>query len=247
MDKLIDIGINLIAALIGFWIGWIWQTLRKALRSRRSQRFWKPFVTGELQVVIGRFLEFTQFEQSGFLGVGDAIGLTELRTYFGGLGLRDFTVSYADRVDGDSLKTNLILIGGPDANAVSKEVVTKINSTLRFGNPAHYEIAIYDSATDRIYAPLTKSDSHEIIKDYGVILKTTNPFSPSKQVLVIAGSFGYGAWAGIRYAISKQFIENEFVIQGKPLECLIEADIVRGTPQDIRLVTVRSLENLRAR
>jgi hypothetical protein len=242
MDKLIDIGINLIAALIGFWIGWAWQRVRGEIRSRKARHFWRPFVQGALRIIVGHHSEFTSFEQSGFLGVGSAMALAELRTHLEQTGLHDFTISYTNQVDGDSLKGNLILIGGPDANAISKEVSERINTTLRFGNPARYEIAIYDSATNRIYAPSTKTDSGEIIKDYGLIFKTTNPFSPNKQILLIAGSFGYGTWAGVRFALSKPFIENSLVSQGKPIECLIETDVVCGTPQDIRLVELRVLE-----
>lgn len=243
MQTLLDIGINLVAALIGFLIGWGVQILRKAIRNRRARRFWKPFVDGDLQIVVGRFLEFTEFEQSGFLGVGDAIGLTELRAYFEMLGLRGITISYADRLHGDALKTNLILLGGPDANAITKEAVRRIKSTLRFGNPARYEIAVYDSSTDKTYAPSMRIDESEISTDYGIILRRANPFARNKQVIIIAGSYGYGTWAGIRYAISRQFLDHSIVSNGKSLECLIETDVVYSTPQDIRLVVLRSLED----
>ena len=242
MNIITQIAVNIISGLIGVWIGRAWYEFQRAIRLRRAKRFWKVFVSGELQVVVGRFLEFASFEQSGFLGVGDAMALAELRMHFESLGLRDFSVSYADRLDGDSLKTNLILIGGPDVNTITKEAVVRIQSTLRFGNPEHHEIAIYDSVTDRIYAPLVRTDSNEIIKDYGVVLKTTNPFAPNKQVLIVAGSFGYGTWAGIRFITSRQFIENPMVLEGMPIECLIETDIVRGTPQDIRLIVLRALK-----
>lgn len=241
MNALVDIGINLIAALVGFWIGWVWQRLRKAVQTRRARRFWRPFVAGRLQIVVGRFLEFSSFEQSGFLGVGDAIGLSELSARLKELGLHDLVVSYADRLDGDSLKTNLILIGGPDANAVTREAVTRIGSTLQFGNPASYELVIYDSQTKRGFAPLRRMDSEKITTDYGIILKTTNPFAPTKQILIIAGSFGYGTWAGIRFVNSKQFIDCPLVQAGRPVECLVEVDIAFDTPQDIRLVTLREL------
>ena len=241
MDILRDIGVNIVVALIGFGIGWIWQRLRQWTKLRRARRFWRPFVTGGLQVVVGRF-EFTQFQTPGCLGVGDAMGLAELRAYLESLGLRDFAVSYADCLDGDSLKTNLILIGGPQPNAISKEVITKINSTFRFGDSARIGSPIYDSLTGQPYAPVTKPNSGEILMDYGLILKASNPFAPSKQVLLIAGCFGYGTWAGVRFAISKEFVTNQIVAEGKPLECVIETDILRGTPQDIRLRDLRPLE-----
>ena len=242
MDIAVDIGVNLLAALIGFGIGWAWQRFRREFKLRKARRFWKPFIDDELQVVLGRFSEFTPFEPSGFVGVGDAIALMELRAYFETLGLRNLTVSYADRLSGDSLKTNLVLLGGPDANAASKEAIERIKSTLLFGNPTQYEVALYDSATDKMYAPLRALSSGEITTDYGIIFKTTNPFAPDKWLLLVAGSFGYGTWAGIRYAISKPFIDNPVVSTGKPIECLIKADIVRDTPQNIRVVALRTLD-----
>ena len=38
---------------------------------RKMRAFWLPLVEGGLQIVLGRFLEFSDFEQSGLLGVGD--------------------------------------------------------------------------------------------------------------------------------------------------------------------------------
>lgn len=242
MNFLSDILINLVAGFIGFSIGWIWQKLQKMARFRKARVFWKPFVNGDLQVVIGRFQKFATFEPTGFLSVGDAIGLTELSTYFESLGLKNFTVSYADQLDGDSLKTNLILIGGPDANAISKEVVNRVESGIQFGEPGHHEIAIRDRKTNNIYIPSRGINSNEVIKDYGAILRTANPFSPGKQILVIAGSFGFGTWAGIRFAMSRKFVENPIASSNKALECLVETDVVYGTPQDIRLIILRPIE-----
>jgi hypothetical protein len=239
---LLDLIVNLAAGLIGFWIGWIWQKGKKLIGFRKARHFWKPFADGKLRVIIGRFLEFKSFEESGFVGLGCAIGLTELSAYFEEVGLKEFTVSYADRLDGDDLKTNLVLLGGPDANAVTREVIPRISSELQLGNPTNYEISIYDSQTTKMYAPSRSPLTNEIDKDYAVIIRAENPFAPTKQILLIAGSYGYGTWAGVRFAISKQFLDNSIVAENKSLECLIETDIVRETPQDIRLIILRSLE-----
>lgn len=144
MDILIDLSINLIAALVGFGIGWLWKEIRKKIKTRRARIFWKPFVSGELKVVIGRFSEFKAFERSGFIGIGSAMGLTELYSFFKKIGLRDFTVLYADRIEGNSLKTNLILLGGPDANSISREALSRIKSTIKLGDPDTHEILIRD-------------------------------------------------------------------------------------------------------
>src|SRR5438105_3562413 len=144
MKILGDIGINLLAALIGFCIGWLWKWFRLRIRFRRARAFWKPFVKGGLQIVLGRFSEFSSFEQSGLIGVGDASALMELLTFFDALGLRGVRVTYADRLDGDDLKTNLVLLGGPDANLITNEAVKRIPTTLQFGDPSINQISIHD-------------------------------------------------------------------------------------------------------
>lgn len=244
MDILIDLSINLIAALVGFGIGWLWKEIRKKIKTRRARIFWKPFVSGELQVVIGRFSEFKAFERSGFIGIGSAMGLTELYNFFKKIGLHDFTVLYSDLIEGNSLKTNLILLGGPDANSISREALSRIKSTIKLGDPDLHEISIQDTKFKKLYSPRIDENSNKLRTDYGLILKTKNPFNHNKQLLLIAGSFGYGTWAGIRYITSKEFLKNRIVSEGTSLECLIETDITLETPQQIKLITLRPIEQL---
>jgi hypothetical protein len=210
-------------------------------RAIQSHSFWKAFLTGGNLIVIGRFIEFKKFEQSGFLGVGDAMALSELTSYLELFGLRNTPVSYADRVDGDSLKTNLILIGGPDANLITKEALARIPSTFHFGDPKLYQIGVIDSLTQTGYSPRL-NDNDEVISDYCIIIKTVNPFAHSKQILLIFGGYGYGSWAGARFTKSDKFLGAPPVSDGKDIECLIETDLVRETPQEAKIVILREID-----
>lgn len=62
--------------------------LRKAmpdtLQSRQSRAFFSVFSDAPCQIVMGRHRKFKQFEYSGFLGVGDAMAMTELQGHFEG-------------------------------------------------------------------------------------------------------------------------------------------------------------------
>jgi len=59
--------------------------------------------------------------------------------------------------------------------------------------------------------------------------------------MIIAGSFGHGTWAGTRYVMSPAFLElPEAKARGAP-ECLVKTDVVRDTPQAIRLIVVRNI------
>jgi hypothetical protein len=207
---------------------------------KKSRNFWNPFSDDKLQIVVGRFLEFRSFEQSGFLGVGDAIAMTELRKHLELIGMQDVTIAYADRLDGDGLKTHLVLLGGPDNNTITKEAVSRIQSKIRFGDPDNYEISIYDSESKERYVPIG-TGSNIVKNDYGVIFKTANPFAPDKQLLLVAGSFGFGTWAGVRFILSEKFLNHNLVAEHPSIECLVEADIFRETPQNIKLIVLREL------
>jgi hypothetical protein len=243
MDTIITIGLNLITSLLCFWIGLLWYDLKKMIQNRQAKHFWKPFVSGEVQIVVGRLFRFSDYEKSGFLGVGDAMAFAELNTYFTELGLRHLQLSYADQLTtGDSLQTHLILLGGPDANVISKEAISMITTNIRFGDPTSHHIALYDTIGKNLFKPHGPADSEEISTDYGAIIRAPNPFAPEKHLLLIAGSFGYGTWAGTRFAISKPFTKNKIVVKSESVECLVEADIVLKTPLSIRPIFLRKIE-----
>jgi S-layer family protein len=247
MNILSDIGINLLVALIGFGFGWVWQRAREAIRFRGARRFWKPFLKEKTLVVIPRVFR-SEREQIGTVRVGTANSIMELNAYFRILGTDNINIAYTDySLEGDSLKSNLILIGGPLAHAITKEVLARINSALQFKETAPATGGLYNSETGKFYETifrdhLSENNLKEVSKDYAMILKTVNPFDKSKLVLLIAGNFDYGTWAGVRFTMSKEFIENKLVTSGKPIEALIETDILRGSPQSIRLVFLQELK-----
>jgi len=207
---------------------------------RQSRAFWSMFSDSPCQIVMGRHREFKRFEYSGFLGVGDAMAMTELQTHLEGIGLINTKVSFADRLDGDALKTHLVILGGPDGNVVAHEIVRRIKTTLRFGSPERHEIALHDSQTDQTYVP-SGTGTDEIMEDYGIILYTSNPFSPDKKAMLIAGSFGYGTWAGCRFVMSQEFLAHPLAVRQSPMECLIHVDLFRETPQRITPIAIREL------
>ena len=207
---------------------------------RADLDLWTTFDHGGLIVILGRFLrEFQGFEESGVLGFGDAMALAELRGYLEAHGIHNFSVAYADFVHGDMLQSNLVLLGGPDGNGICREVMERLRPDIHFGDPDRYEVAVHDSITGETYVPTRVSGMNRAGTDFAIILRAPNPFASEREVLVIAGSFGYGTWAGVRFATSREFLEHDLVRTGARVECVIEADVVRETPQNVRLRVVR--------
>lgn len=245
MEIALDLVINLAAALIGFVLGRAWQLLRQEYRVRRAKRFWRPFLREPIQIVMGHHMNFRGYEPSGFIGVGNAFALNELQLFLKELEVSIYNVKLANQIDDRDLTHNLILLGGPDGNAITKAVLSHLSSTYRFGNDSIHEVAIYDS-TDRakVYAPqvqVTSDGSADLVNDCGLIFKAPNPFCDGKEVLIFAGSFGYGTWAGARLMSTLATFRDRRFRELEHFECLIETEVVLKTPLRIGVLDVRKL------
>ena len=129
-----DVTKDAVKYLLATGAGWLLKTASDRWRTRRARSFWRPFLSDDLRLVIGRFGEFNDFEKSGLFGVGDAIALAELQRYLGQLGAKP-QVAYADQLKGDDIKHTLILLGGPDANSMTDRAVQRIDSKSDLGTP----------------------------------------------------------------------------------------------------------------
>jgi hypothetical protein len=202
--------------------------------------FWEPFLSAESRIVLGRFDSFNDFEASGLLGVGDAICLTEVAAGLRGRYGTDVPVRYADRLDGDDLGCNLILIGGPDANSATRDVLSRIPTGIRFGDPGRHEVSLYSNVSRTPFIP-ERDDNGELCVDYGVILRAPNPFASRRNVVALFGCFGFGTWAAGRSAHSDAFLLNPVAAKGGTVECIVRTEILRGVPQQATVCEIREL------
>jgi hypothetical protein len=215
-----------------------------AQNEQGSNGFLAPFVRRDSLIVLGRFLEpFRRFEASGLTAFGDAMASVELRGALEVLGAKSVRVAWASRLQGERLSDNLIMLGGPDNNAISKRFLSLVNPTFRSGLDAPNEIAVRDSIRERRYTPDIDPSDEGISTDYGIIISRENPFSSNKSAaLYIAGSFGYGTWAGAKFVTSEEFLNNNDVKSGSPFECLVETTVFMDSPQSSKLIDLRLLK-----
>lgn len=265
-----DIVMLLLGPPVAFALGYFWQRAMRLVVHRRARSFWKPLLEGELVVVVGQHRTLSPYERSGLVGLGSVRALTELTRYFSDLGFKNYRVFYNDllswRDDEESpLKHNLLLIGGPDANAVTREVIARINTGIRVAylehKDSHPRVLTQDEAANRrsregfvpcpewltpvfvddksghLYVPAGASDAPT--SDYGMLVRTRNPFQSHKEVVVLAGGYGHGTLAATRYALSESFLKA--IHKQKTLELLVRAEVVQDDPQDARIQVLRAM------
>ena len=222
MGQLIGILGGLVTTLIGYLIGRTWQKAVDRIPFRRAKIFWQPLLNGDIQVVVSRFESASFNEPTGLVGGGDALALRELSSYFSRIGLRRHRVVYVDEATLDR-KNNLVLLGGPDSNAVTRDALELIAPRLRLLDPGPgIPVEVHDLAPapdhggedsvgitpqPNVYIP--KADI-----DYGVIIRARNPFAPDRGLVIFAGAYGYGTWGGVNLVLS----DDDFLHRCRELE-----------------------------
>lgn len=203
------------------------------------QKVWRPFTCEDSVIVMGRFKgDVVDFEPSGLIGFGDSMACAELRAFLTLQGV-NLSVEWADLIPAQLLEKNLILLGGPDSNGVSKTFLERIQPTIQCGFGS---VTVQDMVTKNSYSPAVVRGNPQSRTDYGMIFRAANPMNPHSQILYIAGALGYGTWAGVRYVTSKDFLKHKEVKSvTKGFECLVETEIVRDVPLNIRLIAIREL------
>lgn len=250
MTIVIQVLIGLVTIFIGFATGSAWQMSRRRLSYWRARRFWRPFLASDLKVAIGKFNEFSGFEASGFVGVGDMQAAAELVALFDDLGYRrsghTLNIVYHDQLAGDLYGGNLVCIGGADANKVTGRILERLKQTIKTGDPELHEISLYDSETGKSYAPKAELDGEGrgvITLDYGLLVKASNPFDSRGRVVIFSGCFGYGTWSGVKLARMPEFLRSSLVSQGAPLECLYKVEVVEEIPQEPEVILIRHISS----
>lgn len=139
MQLLFQIALNFFPAVVAFALGILWRRTRKAVVFFRARRFWRPVISDDLQIVLGGFGDLHGFEASGLIGRGDVLAMNELVAYFQKIGYGAPRVSYADELGhydltGKSLRSNMIVIGGPDVNSIARDILDRINLGIDFAS-----------------------------------------------------------------------------------------------------------------
>jgi len=238
MGVVVQVLLGLIITFLAFLIGRLWALSRRGLPYWRAWRFWWPFLSGDLKIVMSKFNEFNRFEASGLLGVGGMQAAIETVKLFDDLGLRNIgrkiDIVYHDRADRDLYDFNLVCIGGPDANTVTRLLLSSINLTVNPGNPERYDVSFTDTKTEKTYDP-------DPAYDYGLIIRTRSPFNERKHILILIGNYGYGVWAAAKLMSSKGFLHRPYVKRGLDFECVLRAKVIEGVPWEPEIIDVREL------
>lgn len=198
-----------------------------ALRFGRHASQGVARIGGEPQTFLEPFVENGELRSSIIVGSPDPHGPEMVRSRDGYYGI-DFALWLGTflqtpsrlhvKLDTESreedLRGNMILIGGPVVNMVSRRLNTRL--PIRFDERRH----------NAIRSTLSGKTYHG--DEMGVIIKAKNPLNPKKSVLVLAGK----RHAGTRAAILALLTSLQEILAGNLHKRGIMARIVEGIDKD---------------
>ncbi|MFB7266422.1 hypothetical protein ACFCXH_30390 [Streptomyces nojiriensis] len=244
MSSLHDLAVNLLATALAFTFGRSYERMRTLWRFRSVRAFWKPFVTGDLKVITSIFIQQEHYiwERSGLVGVGDVMALNELRQQLQKAGVNQLPLTPSHQLTGLERRGNLVLVGGPHSNQVTAEVMQRLPLTFHFGSAETPDANIYDASSGDVMQCMV-GESDQLLVDQGILIRAANPFNPERNVIILAGSFGFGTSAAAQLLAGPELLAHPIASAGLPFEATFSVEIAGGTPQRIELRAVRRLDS----
>jgi hypothetical protein len=248
-----DLLVNIAASIALIIAGYLLRSGIRVFMRLRISRSWSFSFRSDPLICIG--IRSSVQEPSGEMGAGDALALQELSSYLSRAGV-PFDVAYVSRFREADLARDLILIGGPDVNVVTKNALARINggfeSKYEPEKPRKFTISIYDRVEDISYLPDTIPGKEpfgpgwvgispmQASSDYGIFINCPSPFDKSKRAIFIYGAFGYGTLGALRW-INGNSIPREIRSSVTGYECLIPVDVIAGRPVSRLSCVVRAI------
>lgn len=165
---------------------------------------------GEILVVLPEIEDLSDTVGGAALGEGSAYSLTLLMNVLQHLYHHpQLSVHLCLDVQQRYEKANLVLIGGPESNFVTR----KILSDHRVKDKLDYMFDGYklvDKHSEKSYEANITSDVTKGVSgiDYGFVWKGSNPFAESKRVYILAGSRTFGTLAAAAALCDMRFMEK---------------------------------------
>jgi len=146
----------------------------------------------------------------------------------------------------DFYKEDLIVVGGPINNSCAASVLPELAPQIHFDE---FSLVVADSTYDTIL-----SNEGNPVRDYGALIRITNPFDVSKSVIMAVGCDTYGVLAAALLGSTRREAINARKSLFSELGCrkyfraqsyiaVVECDVLGNDVGEIRLMQVVRLNH----
>jgi hypothetical protein len=220
---------SILSAVISGAIVWIATRLRARLPARRLWRLHDPSAV----------LIALPDVRNSVIGIGEARALATIapslaRAYGGKLALH--RVLFATQGIGSHLDQDIIVLGGPGSNSLTRRLFEMIpDLPARFVDDSL--VWQVDNSTEIPFD--LKITNNEIVTDYGLILRTPNPYKEDRILIIMAGIETAGTEAAARFFVDH--MPRLKYWNSRNVAAITKAEVIDGFVHDTQLVRLTEL------
>jgi hypothetical protein len=208
-------------AVILFVIGYVAKSLKDYIVDVHPLRsYWKEFLKSGCVIVVPKPL--TGEPEMLF---GDTSAALSIHSFLQTLAKKErFELRWSDKIFRDDLNGNLVLIGGPMSNSITKAFTETLKLPFSFSSQPKHDIM--DSKGGPIFSP-KENGPDDYSPDYAIVLKIGNPHNEEKKLVIIAGCHRYGTYIGAKCVTLTRLLKK---LEDKSVNVL-EIPVIQGVPQ----------------
>lgn len=241
-----DIVISLIASVIWVFFGFFANRLRKYISLiYPSKRLWQlKQPENFIMCIANSTITDTGSYYRPATGIGQVKAVAALTVSIKNTYKQthiDYIYMSTDQLH-NKIENDLILIGGTKNNSISKSYL----ELMKDEQPLQMDLNefVWSNKDEDIEIFAGKTVDKEVVYDYGVIMRTYNPFSDNKATtaILIAGSHTFGTVAASRYFI-ENIIKNKSIVEKDNFVVLIGCSIINNQATNIKVIKKYSWNN----
>jgi hypothetical protein len=135
-----------------------------------------------------------------------------------------FELRWSDRIFPDDLNGNLVLIGGPTVNPITKVFAERLKLPFSFSSQPKYDII--DFKGGHVFSAI-ENGPDDYSSDYAIVSKTGNPHNEKRKLVIIAGCHRYGTYGATKSLTLARLLRR---LDEKSVN-VMEIPIIQGVPQ----------------
>jgi hypothetical protein len=183
-------------------------------------------------------------EPSGLMGKGDHEAIVRVQAGLARAGLpKTLPVRSEDEL-GERRKDHLIVVGGPDVNGITKELLSLLQSRVTIARDDSDRNVVQDLVYGQQYvASIGGGEAW----DYGILIRAPSPYQEGRLVVILAGAYGFGCVAAGFLAVND--IERMAELSRRHpegFECIVShrrSGAASSPTEENRLVLSRSIRD----
>ncbi len=203
-------------------------------KTRPAGRLWGVLREKRVELVLTTAPESSVRENSSLVFPSEAIAGGEVSSYLTNMLKVECRTRLSGTFPSTSWNRNLIVIGGPVHNKVTRTLLSRLDAGVEFDGHA---IVLADGRRFEAETTVDDGGATAPTSDFGLVIRLPNPFSSKQHVTLLIGSNTHGCLIAARAMLHENVKPSSRAIGGRESFCLLAtAHVVSGEVQQVQIV-----------